>query len=210
LTRTRATALDAADSDRSDVARVVERTDLHLKGTIEGYRGRRHGVDDHLEQRVHVRFVAIGFAARVTQCRRGIDDRKIQLFVGRAETIEQIESLVENPVGPRAVAINLVNDDDRAQTARERFLRDEPGLRHWPVDGIDQQEDGVDHRQNTFHFTAKVSMPRRVDDIDAVIAPVDRGILRQDGDPAFTFEVVAVKDALRAFRAAGEGSRLLQ
>jgi len=49
-----------------------------------------------------------------------------------------------------------------------------------------------------------------VDDIDAVAVPVDRGILRQDGDAAFFFLIVAVHHPLGGDRTFAEGTRLLQ
>jgi hypothetical protein len=66
---------------------------------------------------------------------RGVDDREIELLVACAQPVEQLEGLVQHPLRPGAVAIHLVDDDDRPETHLERLLGHEAGLRHRPVDG---------------------------------------------------------------------------
>ena len=53
-------------------------------------------------------------------------------------------------------------------------------------------------------------MPRSINDVDAVIVPLDGGVLGQNGNAALTFLVVGVHDALGAFIAAAQGAGLLQ
>ena len=96
------------------------------------------------------------------------------------------------------------------QAVRERLLRDEARLRHRAVDGVDQQQHGVDHRQHALDFAAEVGVARRVDDVDAVVAPADRGVLRQDRDAALALERVRVHDALGHGLARIERAGLLQ
>ena len=52
------------------------------------------------EQRRHVVTGMVRIKAGVTLQRRGVDDREIELFVGRAEPVEQFKGLVEHPVRP--------------------------------------------------------------------------------------------------------------
>ena len=61
--------------------------------------------------------------------------------------------------------------------------------------GVDEQQQRIDHRQDALDFAAKIRVSRGIDDIDAHVAPVQRGILGQDGDTALAFKVVAVHDA---------------
>ena len=86
----------------------------------------------------------------------------------------------------------------------------EAGLRHRTVHGVDQNKYRIDHRQHALDLAAEVCVAGGVDDIDAVTVPVDRGILRQDGDTAFLFLIVAVHHPLGGDRAFAEGTRLLQ
>jgi hypothetical protein len=51
---------------------------------------------------------------------------------------------------------------------------------------------------------------RGVDDVDVVVAVHDGGVLRQDGDPAFLFQVVGVHYALVNRLVVAEGAGLFE
>jgi hypothetical protein len=93
-------------------------------------------VQDRLVQRAH-----IGLAARVVGAgpafeRRGVDHREIELAIGGAQLVEQLESLVDHPVGACAGTIDLVHDDDGIEAESERFACDESRLRHRTFDRV--------------------------------------------------------------------------
>ena len=123
---------------------------------------------------------------------------------------KQIEGLIQRPVRAGAGPVHLVDDHDRFETARERLLGHEPGLRHRSVHGIDQDQHGVHHRQDALDLPAEIGVARRIDDVDPVAAPAQGGILREDGDPSFALEIVAVHDSFGRRRALTERPGLLQ
>ena len=96
------------------------------------------------------------------------------------------------------------------QAVLEGLLRDEAGLRHRAVDRIDQQQHAVDHRQHALDLAAEVGVARRVDDVDPVVAPGDRGVLGEDRDAAFALERVRIHDALLHVLARVERAGLTQ
>ena len=104
--------------------------------------------------------------------------------------------MIDDPVRSRAGTVDLVDDDDRLQALGQRLARDEARLRHRPLDGIDQQQHAVDHRQHALDLAAEVRMAGRVDDVDVRALVVDRTVLREDRDAALALEVVRVHDAL--------------
>ncbi|SBT08688.1 hypothetical protein ACCAA_600035 [Candidatus Accumulibacter aalborgensis] len=193
LGRLQASALNAADADASDVARVIQRRDLQLQRPVDlvGVR-RRNMLEDGVEHRPHVRRGLGQVECRIAVDRRRVDHREIELLVIGTEFVEQVESVIDDPVRPGTVAVDLVHHDDRLQTEGQRLLGDEARLRHRPFNGIDQQQDAIDHRQHSFHFAAEVGVPRRVDDVDMHAQIVYRQILGQDRDPALFLEVVRV------------------
>jgi Cu/Ag efflux pump CusA len=101
--------------------------------------------------------------------RRGVHDREIQLLVRGAERVEQVEDLLHDPVRARAGPVDLVDDDDRVQAAGKGLAGDKACLGHGTVHRVHQQQHRVDHGQHTLHFTAEVRVPRRIDDVDAVV-----------------------------------------
>ena len=208
-------ALDAADADDADVVAVAERGDAHLERAVHVHRRRRHVVDDGLEQRRHVAAAHVRLEAGVAVQRRGVDGVEIELVVGGAEAVEQVEGLVEHPVRARAGAVDLVDHDDRLEAHREGLLGDEARLRHRAVHRVDQDQHRVDHRQHALDLAAEVGVARGVDDVDAVFLavrrlPADRGVLGKDRDATFLFQVVAVHHAFGGDRALAEGARLLE
>ena len=167
-------------------------------------------LDDRLEQRRHVAAAVTRVERGKTLDRGGVDDRKVELRLGGAQAVEQVERLVEHPVRARFVTVDLVDHDDRTQTVREGLLRDEPRLRHRAVDRVHEQQHRIDHRQHALDFAAEIGVPGRIDDVDAVAVPLDGRVLGQDGDAAFLFERVRVHDALWNDRAGVKRAGLLQ
>ncbi len=210
LARLDPAAVDPADADQADVAGVVEAGDLHLERARRIHIRRRHVLDQRLEQRVEV---ALGHVRRqpgVAVERRCEDDREFQLLVGRAQLVEQVEGLVDHPVRTRARTVDLVDHDDRPEAHRESLLGDESRLRHRAVDGVDQQQHRIDHGQHALHLAAEVGVARGIDDVDAVIVPGDRGVLRQDGDPALALLVIGIHHPLGQLLVRGELAGLAQ
>ena len=203
-------AFDAADTDQADVGVVIELADAHLERTVRIDLRRVHMLHDRFVQRGHVARPHVLVQAGVAVQGRGVDHREIELFVGRAETVEQIERLVQHPVRARARAVDLVDHHDRLEAHLERLLGDEARLRHRAVHRIDQQQHRIDHRQHALDFAAEVGMSGRVDDIDAVVAPGDRRVLGQNRDAAFLFLVVGIHHALGEHGAFAERAGLLE
>src|SRR5471032_2770421 len=210
LARFDTAARDTANADLADVGRVVQRGDLHLQRTVRIVVTRWHVLEDGFEQRGHVAFTHFRVQRSVAVQRRSVDDREVQLLVGGAQLVEQFEGLVDGPLGARARTIDLVDDDDRLQAQRQRFTRDETGLRHRAFLCIDQQQHRVDHRQHALDFAAEVGVARGVDDVDVGAVVLNRAVLRQNGNAAFFFEVVRIHHAGFNLLVVAEGTGLAQ
>src|SRR3546814_2263258 len=108
----------------------------------------------------------------------------------------------------------LVDDDDRTQAERQRFAGHELGRRQRPFGGIDEQDDAVDHRQDAFDLAAEIGVARRIDDVDPrrvrALTPFDRGAFRQDGDPAFLFDIARIHRAFLDALIVSERPRLAE
>ena len=86
----------------------------------------------------------------------------------------------------------------------------EAGLWHAAFIGVYHQEHPVNHLHNTFYFTTKVSVPWGVYDIDAMVVVINRGVLRKNGNPLFSFEVVGVHYTLSNLFVCTKGTTLAQ
>ena len=138
----------------------------------------------------------------------GVDDRELDLVVGRVEIEEELVDLVDDLGDPRVGPVDLVDDQDHRQPRLERLAQDEAGLRHRALGGVDQQQDPVDHRQRALDLAAEVGVARRVDDVELDVAVADRGVLGEDRDPLLALEVHRVHDALGDVGALAEGAGL--
>lgn len=81
----------------------------------------------------------------------------------------------------------------------EGDAKDEAGLRHRTLDGVDEQEAAIGHIEDAFYFSAKVGVARRVDDVDFVALVGDSGVLGEDGNATLPLEVVGVEDEFAYF-----------
>ena len=92
--------------------------------------------------------------------------------------------------------VDFVDDHDHAVTELERAGEDEARLRHGSLRRVNQQDDAVDHFQNTLHLAAEVGVTRGVDDVDLGVTVADGGVFGENGDAAFALKVARVHDAL--------------
>jgi hypothetical protein len=210
LSRLHRAAPDAADADASHVGVVVERGHLQLQRPFGIRRGLGHVLEDGLEQGGHVGLLLRGIQARPTLQGRRVHDGEIQLRVGGAELVEQVEGLIDHPAGTRARAVDLVDHDDRLQAERQRLARDEARLRHRSFHRIDQQQHAIHHRQHPLDLAAEIRVARRVDHVDAHAAIIDGAVLGQDGDAALLLDGVGIHDPLADLLVRGEGAGLLE
>ena len=81
-------------------------------------------------------------------------------------------------------------------TQFQSLLQNKTGLGHGAFCSVNQQDNAVDHLQNTLHFAAEVSVAGGVDDIDLVVLVVDGSVLGQNGDAAFTLQVAGVHNTV--------------
>ena len=92
--------------------------------------------------------------------------------------------------------VDLVDNHNNTMAKLQRAAEHETGLGHRALGGVHQQDDAVDHLQNTLHLAAEVGVARGIHDVDLGVAVLDGGVLGQNGDAALTLQVVGVHDAL--------------
>ena len=201
---------NAPDTENTDIRVVVQARHLQLQRPVCIHIGVWDVLYDRFKKRGHIAAADIRVITGVSFQGRRINNREIELLVGRAEPIEQVECLVDYPVGASAFAIDFVDDHDWHEPLRKRFLRDEAGLGHRAFDGVDEEEDAVDHREHAFHFATKIRVSRRVHNVDAIILPVDGRVLRQDSNASLAFEIAGVHDSIGYVSTRAQGARLLQ
>ena len=74
----------------------------------------------------------------------------------------------------------------------QRLLQHEARLRHGALGRVDQQQNAVDHLQNTLDLAGKIGVARGVDNVDLVVFIVYGGVLRQNRDAALALEIARV------------------
>ena len=127
---------------------------------------------------------------------RSIEKRRVQLRVRRLQLDEEIENLVVDLGRPGIRAVQLVDHDHRREPQPQRLPHDEPRLGHWPLGGVHQQQNAIHHPQDALDLAPEVGVSRCVHDVDLHVAPPQRGILRQNRDPALPLQWIGVQDAV--------------
>ena len=106
--------------------------------------------------------------------------------------------------------VNLIQDNDYPMPEFQRAAQYKTGLGHGTLRGVNQQDNTIDHLQNTLNLAAEVGMARRVHNIDFGIPIIYSSILGHDRDTALTFQVIGVHDAFNNFLVFTVHARLLQ
>ncbi len=167
-------------------------------------------LDDQVEKRGEIVPRRVEVRHRPAGAARGIEGREIELLRIGVERGEEVENLVVNRHRPGVGAIDLVDDDDRAQPLAQRLHGHELGLRHRPFGGIDQHQDAVDHAEDALDLAAEIGVAGRVDDVDADALPHHRGAFGEDGDAALALELVGIERPLHHLLIGAKGAALAQ
>src|SRR5690606_24878382 len=112
------------------------------------------------------------------------------------ELEHQIKHLLMNFVWSTVLFVDLVDYNYRLQSHLQGLLQNEARLRHRPLERVNKQETTVRHIKYPLDFSAEVTVTGCVDNIDLVVLITHRNVLRQDGDPAFTLQIVTVHNEL--------------
>src|ERR1700679_795342 len=112
---------DAADGDAAEIIRVVEVGDENLERAALVAGGLRNGFDDSLKERLK----ALAGLGRV-ECRRAllgyrVENRKVELILGRVEIDEKIVNFVQNFLRARIGTVDLVDTNNGRQLCFERL-----------------------------------------------------------------------------------------
>ncbi len=187
---------DAPDADAPNVLVVVDRGNEELERTFFA-RGLGHVRDDRFEERFEIVALVFERALRDAELAVGEEDREIGLLVAGAQFDEEVERFVDDFLGARVLAVDLVDDDDRFEIEFERLAEHETRLRHHAFGGVHEQQHALDHLQHAFDLAAEIRMARRVHDVELYVPVADRRVLGKDRDAAFAFERIRVHDARR-------------
>ncbi len=108
-------------------------------------------------------------------------DRHLNRHRARAEPLANLFDDVEE-VG--ADAVHLVDEDDARNLILVRLAPNRLGLRLHRGNRIEERDQAVEHAQRALDLDREVHVARRVDDVDARVAPGRRGRGRGDRDAA--------------------------
>ena len=139
-----------------------------------------------------------------------VENREVDLLLGRVEIDEQVVDLVQDFL-ERASGRSILLMTTIGVSRRSSALRSTNrvcGQR--PLGRVDEQQHAVDHRERPLDFAAEIGVARRVDDIDEHVLVVDGGVLRQNRDAALALEVRVVHRALGDPLVRAEDAALVQ
>ena len=170
----------------------------------------RDFLDNRLHQRLEVRALIFHIVLRDAVAGRRVDDREVELIVIGIEFHEELEDLIVDIVHALVRLIDLVDDDNRLQLLLQGLAQDVLRLRHRAFEGIDEQENAVDHVEDTLDLAAEVSVARGVDDVDLDAVVHDGRVLRENRDAALALDIARVHDAFSHLLIRAEYMALLQ
>mmetsp|Transcript_11194 Transcript_11194/g.33573 ORF Transcript_11194/g.33573 Transcript_11194/m.33573 type:complete len:301 (+) Transcript_11194:1425-2327(+) len=187
---------DAADANAPLVVVEVKIGDEHLQRGLQPHRGRCHLPHDALEQRLQAVCQGIRLVTRHPVGTRGVNDGEVALLVVGTQVHKQIESGVNNIIGPGSGAVDLVDHNHNTLVQLQRLAQDKSSLRHRTLHRVHQQQHAVAHVEHTLHLPTKVSVTWGVDDVDLAALVSDGSVFGKDGDTTLPLQVVAVHHTL--------------
>src|ERR1700722_7404865 len=201
---------NADDGDTAEKIAIVEIRDLDLQRSRRISRWRWNRSDNFIEQRLKVRGGIAKFTVRDAGLRIRVDDWKVELVFGGVEIDKEIVNFVEHFGRTRIGPVDFIQDDNRRKFCGERFLQHVARLRQRPFARVHENEDPIHHPESALDFTAKIAVTGRVDDIDFRVVIGERGVLGENRDAPFAFEIVRVHHPLDEFLVGAEDAALAE
>ena len=172
---------------------------ISAEGLVKVYKSRKSEVRA-LDALLHRRAAGAGV---------GVDDRELDLVLGRVEVEEQLVDLIDH-LGDAAVGpVDLVHDQDHRQPCAQRLAQYEPRLRQRALRRVDEEQHAVDHGQAALDLAPEVGVTGRVDDVDLRAVVPAGGVLGQDRDAPLALEA-GIHHAVDRLRMGCKRARLLQ
>ena len=109
---------------------------------------------------------------------------------------QQLQHLVDDLVDALIGAVDLVDHHDDPMAQLQSLGEHEAGLGHGAFSGVYQQDNAVDHLQNTLHLAAEVGVARGVHHVDLHVLIADGGVLGQNRNAALTLQIAGVHDTV--------------
>ena len=167
-------------------------------------------VEDRLEQGLQRVAHALSRKARPSLLGDGVEDGYVELVGVLGQLQEEVMGELERALGVGQRAVELVDDQDRAEPDLEGLAEDEAGLRHRAFGGVDQEQAPVGHVEDPLDLAPEIGVARGVDDVDHGVVVADGRVLGQDRDPLLAFEWVRIHDQRTHLLVLPEGVALLQ
>ena len=186
--------LHTAHGNPSHVLVVVDGGDQQLQWCGGIARGGIDIVDDGFKQgsQIGARFVGtVGSGALPAGAE---DGGGVELVVGSVQIQQQLQNLVHDFVDPGVGLIHLVHGHNDLVTQLQCLLQHETGLGHGTLGGIHQQDNAVDHFQDSLYLAAEIGVARRIHDVDFVVLVMDGGVLGENGNAPLPFQITGVHD----------------
>ena len=210
LTYANVAALDASDTDTSNVIVVVDRGNEQLKVACFVSLGSRHIIYNLLEQRCQVNALFEGILGSGTRSARAVHHRAVELFVVCAEVHEELKNFIFNLTKTCVGLVYFVDANNNAMIEFQCLLQNETCLRHRALGSVNQKDNTVYHLQDSLNLATKVGVAGGIDDVDFNILVVNGGVLCQNGNAALFFQVARVHNANNGLLVFAVDTALLQ
>ena len=135
----------------------------------------------------------------ITIAGRAVYKRCLKLLLCCIQIQQQLQHLVMHlhRVGMRAV--NLIDDHNRQQPLLQRLAQHKTRLCLRALVSIHHQNHTVHHLHHTLHLSTEIRVPGCIHNVNRVIIPVNRRILRLNRDTLLAFQIHRIHGALLHF-----------
>ena len=226
------TCVDADQADATEEGGGVQVGDVSLQRRVDVGLRLRENLEQGVEQWLQVRGIRDVAVARVlggclALAAGGVENREVEQLLsgcggflilnGGGQLEEQILGFFHNLVDAGIGTVGLVHGDDHRHLGGQCLGQHEAGLWERTFGGINKKDNAVHHGQRTLNLATEVGVAGGVDDVDDQIVTVfaltlasDGGVLGQDGDALFAFQVTGVHHTVCNFAVVAEHTRLLK
>ena len=185
-------ALHSAHANTAYIIIVINIGKQNLQRSVQFSLRGGHIFQNSLKQRGHILAGHSRIRGSVAVSAGGVNHRKLQLVIIRAQLNKQIQHLIHHFGRPGAGTVDLIHHNHRPLSQAKSLFQHKPGLGHTALKSVHQQQNAIHHHQDPLYLAAKIGVTGSIHNINFRILIHDRRIFRKNGNPALPLQIIGI------------------
>ena len=122
-------------------------------------------LENCIKERSHITLTNVGVERRIAVLGRSVNNRELNLILVCAKLDKEVEYLVDNLGRSCTGAVDFIDNNKNLFLEIKSFFKNKSCLRHAALEGVNKEQNSVNHGEDSLNLAAEIGMTRGVDNI---------------------------------------------